>query len=354
MVALVSEFRTLEVLIIKESEMINPMGLYAMGMASSRDPDVAGKNAVSMYQTGLQQQEQSEYRNEQNAIRREDMQRKIQEQEMQREALKKFAEAYGIDPAVAGAMSSLPPAMQSIVLQEQTGAITPEKQAEIDFKTAQTDKLRKEMETPKRSSTDEKMETKWLEGLGNPEMNARKARSAKPLVDEVGTGKIGGSSPVLWLQSLFGNEKNVDDLQGITDQIQTEYVNLNKTPGSVSNFEQQVWSKASGAKTTKGEAALKSNLEAYAIAKDLEAAKSEIWDELGGKMTFKQFTTKWGSGAFDDDPRVAEAKQKYSALYPSEAGAPPPPNAPTPNATPIPTPSATPNQKKVIKFSDLP
>lgn len=124
--------------------MINPLGLYAMGLASSPDPDVAGRNAVTMYSQGLQQQGIEDYRNQQVELQREEMRRKMEEEALQRQAIAKWAEANGLD---AG-FEYLPNPLQATIAQSTGMFTTPQQEADLAYKEAQTKKINADLANP--------------------------------------------------------------------------------------------------------------------------------------------------------------------------------------------------------------
>jgi len=81
---------------------MNPFGAYALGMSSTADPDVAAQVGASMYNNALQNQQQYDTK----AL---EMRQKMQEEQLQRQALASFLQQQaGMSPEQAMAASMMP------------------------------------------------------------------------------------------------------------------------------------------------------------------------------------------------------------------------------------------------------
>ncbi len=170
----------------------------------------------------------------------------------------------------------------------------------------------------KRSVYDEKAEDAFLDRATVSDVLAEQARRATDLVDKVGTGGVEGSDTMMWLKKAgtFDEEDEaaIDEVEKVSAQIKAEAAQALRTPGSISNFEQQLYGAAAGAGTSVSEPQLKKIFFTYALAKDLEGIKAGLWNEVSDQMTFNQFKRKWAAGEFDDVPEVQEIKEKFEEI----------------------------------------
>ncbi len=200
--------------------MINPMGLYAMGMSSSRDPDVAGRAASQMFVNGLAAQQEQERFDEQMRLRKEAELRKQQELELGKQALSGYAKSIGLDEAQAGMLPYLPEGVQAGIVNQKAGMVTPYQQQMIDMKREQIEeakRLKEEQVAREKQVRIEGQAEKLADKLGDksiPEL-ATGMNDLKALITEYEGADVPGFGKTGWAPRFLLSDGGKDMRQAV-------------------------------------------------------------------------------------------------------------------------------------------
>ena len=185
---------------------INPFGLYAIGMGSARDPDVAGKLAAQMYTAGMQQDLLDKYRTDENDIKRQTLEQKQKQMDMMTKALQAYAQQNNLSPADAAMVMAAPEKSFDAIIQSKLGIMSPYQQETINQRKQESQDreaeraLREEERKSNRLDSDTQKLSATLDKQGIPELGqslstVEDALAAYKGRDIPGYGEIAGQLP---------------------------------------------------------------------------------------------------------------------------------------------------------------
>jgi len=262
---------------------MNPFGAYALGMSSTADPDVAAQVGASMYNNALQNQQQYDTK----AL---EMRQKMQEEQLQRQALASFLQQQaGMSPEQAMAASMMPSNTLPSAVNNALGLVQT-----FDDQGAPT--YTRKIEAPGMSGKPAQVKAKDYNYQENQLIDeftnlSAQASQQADVFDKaitalesggVNTGanigaEIMGTRPGIYAQKQY-NQENVDAVGNAMAILQSIASRLNTGQGAVSNYERELYKAAAGVDWDKDEKTIATQLKKASEIARFNAKRLEDWN----------------------------------------------------------------------------